>query len=292
MIGERGSLGLTYQRTVRAGNVLAHGWYDRVDQVRGISPLAAAINPFQDIMEASEYALARMKLSQLFGLKIPRRGDEPLDGIEADGEGDDAPAEVEPYQFDFKGGPQLLDLEEGDDANFLESQQPAGEFQSFMAMMIQASLKSLDLDMSFFDSSHTNYSGARQALLSYQKSARVRQAEVRDLLRRITAWRLSLFVADGDLVLPTGMTLADLKWEWLPSGWGWIDPLKEAKAHIAEVEAGLTSRTRIARERGVDWLDIADELQAEQAAAADRGLALSMPDLGPLVDPDDLQEAA
>ena len=291
MLGDRSPMGLAYHRTVPARHVLHHGWFDRVDQVRGISPLASALNTFADVAEASEYALARMKLAQLFGLKVTRKGDEPLDGVGPEGEGDEA-AEPQPYDFDFQAGPQILDLEPGDDAGFLESSQPASEFQSFMAAMVSAALKSLDLDQSFYDSAHTNYSGARQALLAYQKSARVRQAEVRDLLRRITVWRLRLFIADGDLVLPAGMTLADLRWEWLPSGWGWIDPLKEAKAHIAEVEAGLTSRTRIARQRGDDWLDIADELEAEKAAAAKRGLTLSALDVGPVTDPDDLQEAA
>lgn len=287
MLNDRSPLGLVYRRTVPAKHVLHHGCFDRIDQVRGIAPIASALNTFGDCAEASEYALARMKVAQLFGLKVTRQGDEPLDGHEVD---TDIDGEVDPtteaYSFNFADGPQILDLEPGDDADFLESNQPAAEFQSFMSAMVQAALKSLDLDMSFFDSSHTNYSGARQALILYQKSARIRQAEVRDLLRKITVWRLRLFIEDGQLVLPPGMTLTDLKWEWMSTGWGWIDPLKEAKANVAQIEAGLTSRTRIAAERGVDWLDIADELQAEQEAARDRGLALSYPDLGPISDPD------
>ena len=39
---------------------------------------------------------------------------------------------------------------------------------------------------------------------------------------------------------------------WLPTKWDWVDPLKDANAEIAQIEAGLKSRTQAIAERGYD----------------------------------------
>jgi hypothetical protein len=55
--------------------------------------------------------------------------------------------------------------------------------------MIQTALKGLDIPYSFFDEAHTNYSGARQALLQYEQSADVKRHDVR--LSHLTSSRTS-----------------------------------------------------------------------------------------------------
>lgn len=239
------------------------GYFTRTDQVRGISPLASAINTFSDIYESAEYALAKAKVSQLFGLKFTRSGDQPLTG-------DDNSAE--PYQFSFGKGPQLLDLDVGDNAEFMESKTPSTEFAAYCEKMTAVALKSLDIPYSFFAENFTNYSGARQALLQYEQSAQAKRHDVKQLLNQLTAWRLSLFIQDGYLELPKGMLLGDVRWEWIPSGMPWIDPLKEINADIAAIGAGLSSRQEICKSRGKDFFEVADQLAAEQSYLQERGL--------------------
>ena len=53
---------LEWSRSIRAGSVIQHGFFERFDQVRGISPLASAINSFQDLYEGVDLALAKRKV--------------------------------------------------------------------------------------------------------------------------------------------------------------------------------------------------------------------------------------
>ncbi|MBX9814070.1 MAG: phage portal protein [Sphingomonas sp.] len=61
---------------------------------------------------------------------------------------------------------------------------------------------------------------------------------------------------------------------WTGPGMGWIDPLKEALAYKELLAMRVTSRQRIAAERGDDILEILDELAMEEAEAEARGIEL------------------
>lgn len=257
---------LTFEDYVSADDARLHGYFDRFDQVRGVSPLASALNPLQDTYEASVYALGRMKVDQLFGLAITR-GD-PTSITERDEE-----TSTDYTKLPIAGGPIVMDLDVGDRAEFLQSSQPSNQFQDFMRLSLQLSLKALAIPYSFFDESFTNYSGARQALIQYEQAADVRRRDIRADLDEMTAWRLGLFVEDGELPLPEGMSVEDLRWEWVATGLPWIDPLKEVQAQIAAVSAGLDSRTNILkRTTGREFSDVLTELTSENKQLAAAGL--------------------
>ena len=60
---------------------------------------------------------------------------------------------------------------------------------------------------------------------------------------------------------------------WLPPKWDWVDPLKDAKAEIEQIAAGLKSRTQALAERGYDAEQVDAEIAADQAR--ERALELS-----------------
>src|SRR5262249_46249172 len=125
---------------------------------------------------------------------------------------------------------------------------------------------------SFFDESHTNYSGARQALLQYEQSACNKRQALRQLLTNLTLWRLDLFVQDGTLILPDNLTLGDINFEWIAAGLPWIDPQKEATANDTLIKQRLKSRQEISKERGKDWFEIVDQIAAEEAYMQAKGI--------------------
>lgn len=269
---DRTRFGFELRRVVPRSNVIHHGFLERFDQVRGISPLTSAINSFQDVYEARQYALAKAKVSQFFAMLITHGGDQSVTSTgTGEGEDDEADNGAE-TSFDFGSGPQMLDLENGDTASFLESKTPSTEFQAFSEMMIASALKALDIPFSFYDESHTNYSGARQALLQYEQSARARREVIRELLDSVMEWRIKLWIEDGDLVLPDGMSADDLAWEWIANGLPWIDPLKEIKADTEAVALGVKSRQLVCKERGYDFFEIADQLAKEKQYMESLGL--------------------
>ncbi len=251
----------TFERLVDASNAYLFGYFDRFDQVRGISPLAAALNTMRDTYESFDYALAKMKIGQMFGLSIFRDKSEQLAEVSTD--------ESTGYDIDFGKGPVLLDLDPGDRAEFLESKSPSSEFRQFSEVMIQVALKSLDIPYSFYAENYTNYSGSRQALLQYELSAKIKQADVQSLLDHLTAWRISLWIQDGLI----DADLRDIRWQWMPAGISWIDPLKEVNANIAAIGAGLQSRTSILLEQGIDFYELCDEIAAEQQYMTERGIS-------------------
>ena len=275
---------MTYDRMLQAAYVFHHGCWDttnRFDQVRGISPLSSAHNAFRDVYENLDHAAVKAKVAQLFALAIMRTAAPEEVGLGvtgapvADGTIDNPPAApCDRYpDVNFGNGPIKLELEAGDEAKIIESQTPSTEFQAFVPLVLQIALKSLDIPYSFFDESHTNYSGQRQGWILYEKSARSKRRENRELLDDWTAWRLAIMVDDGELELPPGMTVADLKWAWKPAGTPWIDPLKEALADIAGMEAGIESPQGIADRTGErDPFDIIEEQAAYLKARRAAGL--------------------
>ena len=253
-----------FERLVPRSNLYLHGAYERFDQVRGISQLAAAINTLRDTYEGFEYALAKLKVDQLFGLVFYRQSDEPLGHITAEEE-DSEPK----YQVDFGKGPWSMELDPGDRAEFLESKSPSEEFQSFTQTMISVALKALDIPYSFYAENFTNYSGARQALLQYQQSADIKRADVATMLDDLTAWRIRLWIMDGEL--PNNI---DWQWQWIPRGLPWIDPLKEIQAEIEAIDTGLDNPEDICQRHGRNFYENIDKIQRCRQYAEERGVKL------------------
>ena len=273
-----GNGGYDFERSVQARNAFHFGYFDRFDQVRGVSPLAPAVNAFRDVYEGIEYALAKSKVSQMLGLVITSSYDEGLgnEGTETSGDGDTDYEDGDRYEVDLGPAPWKLEMEPGDKADILESKTPSTEFQQFMQTVIGAALKSLDIPYSFYDESFTNFFGSRAALLHYEKSCRSKRNSIRDLLNRITLWRFRKFVFDGDLVLPHGVRPEDLKWEWIHEGTPWWDPAKEIRADLMAIDGGLTTRGRVVKQRmGIDWKDIILELAEEEAFMEANGVPVT-----------------
>ena len=54
--------------------------------------------------------------------------------------------------------------------------------------------------------------------------------------------------------------------------WDWVDPLKDAKAEIEQIGAGLKSRTQALAERGFDAEQVDAEIAADKAREQRLGL--------------------
>jgi len=278
---DQSGTGFTRHRQIPAGNAFLHAFYDRFDQGRGISPVAAALNWFQDTYEGFEYGLAKAKVAQLFGLKITRDGDTPFHGpgtatptVDANSDG----VEDSGYEVDLGKGPFQLDLNPGDDAEFLESKTPSAETVDFLKLMVAVALKSLDIPFSFFDESFTNFYGSRGGLIQYQKSCRTKIADIQELLNAWTAWRLGLMVADGSLQLPPGQLFDFLTWEWVPDGVPWWDPTKEVRGSAMAVAAAFDNPQRVCREVGTDVFENIDKTAEVLDYAREKGVPITFAD--------------
>lgn len=283
--------GFEFERTVPASSFILHGHFDRFDQVRGISPVTSALNPLRDVYENFDYALAKAKVSQLFALAVTRAAKDDIAGagnvsaVHSTGSGGQARLT---YEVDFGSGPIKLELEPGDDAKFLESNQPSSQFQDFTQLVIMVALKALDIPFSFYDESHTNFFGSRAAWLHYERSCVFKRADLLDVLNQITTWRVMLWVMDGELELPAGMDFGQVDWEWVPLGMPWWDPGKEMNGDLLAVRAGFDNPQRITKDRGKgDWYDNVDEIAKALEYARSKNVPLAF---DPLVQPVEVVE--
>ena len=263
-----------FERNVSAKKVIGMGFWDRFDQTRGISPLAAVVDTIMDLNESYDYALAKAKVAQLFALSITREANW---GLSDDGQDDNSdPSRT----VSFDKGPQILDLDPGEEAHFLNASTPETATQDFWKDMIGLTLKSLNIPYSFWDESYTNFNGSRTALILYLRSCekdRERQVAFRN---DWFMWRLKVGILKGEIQLPASFEIDPKNWLWVPDGLQYWDTMKEASADVALIENGLRSRTEIRRERfGDEWADVARKLAEEQALLEE--LNILPPDLRP-----------
>ena len=83
--------------------------------------------------------------------------------------------------------------------------------------------------------------------------------------------------------------------KWIPQGWQWVDPLKEADAMKAAIRSGLMSRSEAISANGYDAEDVDREIAADNARADAFGLVFDsdprheLPTPAPVVQPPDSQ---
>lgn len=282
----RGGKGYDWQRRVQADRMHLHGYFDRFDQVRGISPLAGALNTIRDGYEFVDHALVRMKLENFFGLKITRKASDQLadiyqtSGTTSDDEDSTDVLDADDhgtYDIDFGQGPVMLDMDEGDDADFLHSANPSAESQKFFSFSILLALKALDIPLALFDETQGKFHGNRAGWMLYERSCLDRREACQETLDHLTRWRLRLAILSGRLTLPANMTASTIPGlSWTPRGMKWWRPLEELKAGILAIRGGLTNPYQWCAEYGTGGFeDNVKALAKAKKFADDAGVVLN-----------------
>lgn len=257
----------TFEREVSAANAVQVGYFDSFDQYRGVSPVAAAIEMFQDTEEVMDYARSKAKVAQLMALTITRELSDIADDSDEENE------EESGYKVDLGRGPLVLDMDPGDKMDIVESHTPSTEFNVFNQVTLMVALKALDIPYSAFDESFSTYYGSRAGFQTYLISVKSKQEALQEFLNRITVWRLNKFIADGVLTLPEGWTVGDLNFSYPPDGVQWWDPSKDSAADVMAIEAGLKTRTEVRKANfGDSWKDVIVKLKQEEEFMSSVGL--------------------
>ena len=124
--------------------------------------------------------------------------------------------------------------------------------------------------------SQANYSSLRASLIEFR--SRVEQLQfhilVPQLLRPVWRRWLTLEILAGRIDAP-GFENDPESWlgaEWYPPAFPWVDPLKDAEAEVALIQAGLKSRRQAVAERGYDVAALDAEIAADHAREKALGL--------------------
>jgi lambda family phage portal protein len=276
-----------YER-VQADQVLHLFIPDWPEQVRGFPWMHAAMIRLWHLGAFEEAAVinARVGASKLAILQSPN-GEPPASmatGRESEGNLLD---DAEPGQY--------WTLPEGYELKEFNPTFPDAAIEPFVRSLLRG--VSAAVGMAYHslanDPGAVNYSTARVALL-----------EERDMWTTMQNWyiehacfpRLRDFLEIEGLaerLAPAYATQAE-QCRFQGKTWKWIDPLKEVNAQILALDSQLTSRTRITAEGGEDFEDVLNEIAAEQASAADKGVLLQSqkPGLAATVPEDPADQAA
>lgn len=278
------------ERVVPASQLMLLAAFEgRFDQIRGISPVAGALNEFRDVYETKALMQQKVKLDQIFGVAFFRKQESGslADEFGTDGETEteDAPEDDDPEpppSYDLGQSIKGFDLDIDEKMELLQSSNPSPQTQEFLQLSIAIAIKALDLPFNFFDESHTNFFGSRAAWLLYDRSCQYKREDQLELHRRYTVWRMQRwllptdFGGTGELILPRSMELSTLKWKWVPRGIPWWNPQQELTVDLTAAACGLKTFQTICDERGLGlWTENLTQLQREFNAARSAGFSLA-----------------
>ena len=254
---------------------------DPVDagQLRGISRFAPGIVKLFLLDQYDDAELDRKKVAAMHALFITTPAPaEPFDIAESD-EGGERTMDLQPGQ--------IVMLEPGEE---VQTSAPADVGQTYEPFQYRTLLQvsaALGLPYAYLsnDMLKANYSNSRLALLEFRRRVEAYQHAVMvwQICRRVWARWMDTAVMAGALDLPDydARRRDYIACSWLPPKWDWVDPLKDARAEIEQIEAGLKSRTQALAERGYD----ADQVDAEIAADRERERRLGLSFTGARSDP-------
>ncbi|MBX6323640.1 MAG: phage portal protein [Rhodospirillaceae bacterium] len=256
---------------------------DPVDagQLRGVSRFAPGIVKLFLLDQYDDAELDRKKVAAMHALFITTPAPaEPFDATESQGDDGERVMDLQPGQ--------VVMLEPGEE---IQTSAPADVGQTYEPFQYRTLLQvsaALGIPYAYLsnDMLKANYSNARLALLEFRRRIEAYQHAVMvwQLCRRVWARWMDTAVLSGTLTLPDyeQRRRAYLACAWLPPRWDWVDPQKDARAEIEQIEAGLKSRTQALAERGYDAEQVDAEIAADRARERRLGLEFGRASPAPL----------
>jgi len=243
---------------------------DPVDagQLRGASRFAPALVKLFLLDQYDDAELDRKKVAAMFAGFV-RRPEGGLGGEDAD-EHDGSLLPLAPGQLQYLG--------DGEDITFSAPADVGGNYESFQYRTLLQVAAALGLPYANLsaDMLKANYSNTRAALLEFRRRIEAFQHSVLvyQLCRAVWGRWMDVAVLSGALDLEgyEQRRPSFLDCSWLPPRWDWVDPLKDIRAEINAIEAGLKSRTQAIAERGFDAAMVDAEIAGDQRREDSLGL--------------------
>lgn len=256
---------------VPAENVIHNFHSLRPGQLRGVSPFTTAILVAHDLGDYLDAEIDGAKMAAKY-LAFIETGD--IAGFQnmRGAENDDTGKKLENIE-----NAAIEYLRSGEKITIANHNRPGANFAAFCEFVLRMVAISTDTTYELLTADYNgiNYSNLRGIRNDY--AVAVRPHSVRHILnvaapvhKDIIHWaQLS-----GKLKLPGYWDNPRKYWRgtYTPPGMESIDPLREGKAWIEQIKAGLRSPQEITASRGRDYEEVLDEIAEAKKMAEDRGL--------------------
>lgn len=237
-------------------------------QLRGYSRFAPVLAKLFILDQYDDAELDRKKVAAMFAGFVTR----PLaDDMNLEDSNTEEPLlPLEPGQLQVLG--------EGEDISFSAPSDVGGNYEAFQYRTLLQVSAGLGLPYANLTSDmlKANYSNTRAALLEFRRRVEAVQYSVMVYQMCRPVWARWFDTA----ILSQKLVIADyepkrrdyIECEWLPPRWDWVDPLKDIKAEISAINAGLKSRTQAIAERGFDIADVDKDIALDRAREIQLGI--------------------
>lgn len=240
-------------------------------QVRGISWFAPILLSANDLDSLLDAMLVRAKVSAMYVGSI-YDPDGTTGGFEGEQSGSDLDTTAEPGTIRVETNGSRLDWSDPPDS---------GDTVAFSKAMQRrlANGVGVTYEQASGDYSEINYGSARAALLEFRRFAGSIQHHViifqlcRPVWDAFVKWQVLSGQISASAYQSNHGQFHAVK--WLPPAWQWIDPEKDAKAAILEMDNLIRSRSEIVAEKGYDIEALDREIAADAARQTKLGLAAS-----------------
>jgi len=267
-----------YGKNTGLPNILQVMDSERADQYRGVTYLAQVIEPLLQLRRYTESELMAALVQSFFSAWIITSSDQSEIPINEVGAGDIAgvpsenPDDISKDPNEYEMGPgTVAHLGEGEDVKFGNPNIPTAGFETFMktvCRIIGAGLEiPYDVLMKEFNAS---YSASRAALLEAWEGFRMRRVWfVDDFPQPVYEIWLAEAVAIGRIKAPGFFDDPLIRAAWSSARWigpvqGQLDPTKEAKAAIMQIDRAIKTHEQVTREMGGgDWEDNVEQIEDE-----------------------------
>lgn len=251
-----------------------HGYtMTRPGQLRGISPFAPAVLAAHDLGDylAAEIEGAKMAAKYLAFIETPdMSGFQDMRGVTTNTAANQREEYLENAVLEY--------LQPGEKISLASHNRPGNNFEPFVRLVLRmlAVTTGVPYELLSGDYSGINYTTLRVCRNDLAQILRVPQGRmVTHLCAPVFKAVLHQAVLAGKLSLP-GYWADQTRYQrakWIPTGMESIDPYKETKANVDQLNYLLRSPQELAASRGRDFEELLDEIQEADRMMADRGLS-------------------
>jgi lambda family phage portal protein len=245
----------------------------RPGQLRGISPFAPGVLCAHDLAEYLDAELdgAKMAARYLAFIEAPDiTGFQQAHGVGVNSDTGQREDELENAILEY--------LRPGEKVSLASHNRPGDNFEPFVKLVLRMLSVSTGVPYELLSGDYTgiNYSTMRVCRNDLAQALKVPQGRmISQLCNPVFREVMNQAVLSGKLGLP-GYWNDPRKFQackWIVPGMEPIDPLKESKAHVEQLDSLLRSPQEIAAARGRDYEEILDEIQQAEEMAKKRGLS-------------------
>ncbi len=252
---------------ISANNVLFKARRTRLGQTRGISAFSGSAWLIDQIDGNIEAVTVAARMAAMFGLVLTNaRGNLP--GVPMSSNTSDGVARPK-----WVMEPGMVKMAKpGEDVTQIKPEQPTQNFGDFVGLLIRLVAMPFGLPLElFFDFSEANFSNHKAAMLQAQRTWRRYQAMLVDLQAAVYRWKVLRWIREGVLAARRDA----FKHSFNRPGWKWMDPEKEIKAAMAEIDAGVNTWSAVTEGQGVDFAQLQIRRKRDLELMAPVGLPIA-----------------